>query len=380
MRCSHASWKSAYVRRESIQSDLVRTVVTKTTSILLVFLLASFGFAFASPYAYAKDIDAAAASAATSQEVLDAAQARLDEISEEYDALKAEIDAIQVKIDALASKVLKAQEAMMDGRISLGNTALYEYRNSSVNTFIEILFGATDFSELNRNMNYLEKLMNSQAKEVAAQRDLREEFASVAEEITMQKDMQDAKLAELTEKRNEALAVVDEAAEKASEDTERLAALRKQADEFIWQQPPANTEKPDDTENDRKDPIAPDAPVVPNPDDNPPSNGEWLTGIASAYGGWSDPTAKDHTATGAPCNDTSTGVAVPVSLPNYWEYLGRTVEISYNGMTVFATVNDTGYMANGARALDLQPGVFSAFIGSTNCYDWGVREVNYRFL
>lgn len=359
---------------------MVKIAFTNTIRVFLAFLLAFFGLAFAASHAYAEDVAAAEGDAASSQEVLDAAQARLDEISEEYDALKADIDAMQVKIDELASKVLKAQSAMMDGRVSLGNTALYEYRNSTVNTFIEILFGSTDWSELNRNMNYLEQLMDSQAKEIESQRELREEFASLANEITTQKDQQDAKLAELTEKRNEALAVVEEAAKKAADDTERLASLRKQADEFIWQQPPASSETPDETVNDRPDPIAPDAPVTPNPDDNAPTDGEWMTGLASAYGGWSDPWSKDHTATGAPCNDTSMGVAVPISLPNYWGYIGRTVEISYGGITVFATVNDTGYMDNGARALDLQPGVFSAFIGSTNCYDWGVRQVSYRFL
>ncbi len=42
------------------------------------------------------------------------------------------------------------------------------------------------------------------------------------------------------------------------------------------------------------------------------------------------------------------GVAVPMSLPNYRSYFGRTVEISYGGMTVYAVVNDCGYM--GAEA------------------------------
>jgi hypothetical protein len=36
-------------------------------------------------------------------------------------------------------------------------------------------------------------------------------------------------------------------------------------------------------------------------------------------------------------------------------------------------------MGGGARALDLQPGVFKAF-GFSTCDDWGVREVQYRFL
>ena len=57
----------------------------------------------------------------------------------------------------------------------------------------------------------------------------------------------------------------------------------------------------------------------------------------------------------------------------------RQVEISYNGMTVFATVNDCGNMGGGSRALDLQPGVWKAF-GFSSCNAWGLRTVSYRFL
>ena len=48
-------------------------------------------------------------------------------------------------------------------------------------------------------------------------------------------------------------------------------------------------------------------------------------------------------------------------------------------MTVFATVNDCGYMGGGSRSLDLQPGVWKAF-GFSSCTDWGLRTVSYRFL
>ena len=57
----------------------------------------------------------------------------------------------------------------------------------------------------------------------------------------------------------------------------------------------------------------------------------------------------------------------------------RQVEISYNGQTVLATVNDCGGMGGGSRSLGLQPGVWKAF-GFSSCLDWGLRTVNYRFL
>ena len=73
------------------------------------------------------------------------------------------------------------------------------------------------------------------------------------------------------------------------------------------------------------------------------------------------------------------GVAVPMSMPNYRSYFGRSVEISYGGRTVVAVVNDCGGLGGGSRALDLQPGVWRA-LGASSCFDWGVRTVSYRFL
>ncbi len=68
-----------------------------------------------------------------------------------------------------------------------------------------------------------------------------------------------------------------------------------------------------------------------------------------------------------------------MSMPNYRSYFGRTVEISYGGKTVYAVVNDCGYMGGGSRVLDLQPGVWKAF-GFSSCAEWGLRTVSYRFL
>ena len=107
----------------------------------------------------------------------------------------------------------------------------------------------------------------------------------------------------------------------------------------------------------------------------------WLSGTASAYGGSTDSStgAVSTTATGARCDDSSMGVAVPMSMPNYRSYFGRKVEISYNGRSVIATVNDCGGMGGGSRVLDLQPGVFKA-LGFSSCNAWGLRTVSYRFL
>lgn len=105
----------------------------------------------------------------------------------------------------------------------------------------------------------------------------------------------------------------------------------------------------------------------------------WMTGIASAY---NIASSSVQTASGATLTEDSVTVAVPASQGHL---LGRLVEIKWRGMTVIATVTDTGGFASYGRALDLAPGVCKAFGVDTsgsadNCNRWGVQTVQYRFI
>lgn len=104
----------------------------------------------------------------------------------------------------------------------------------------------------------------------------------------------------------------------------------------------------------------------------------WSTGIASAYGGATDPGCGSITANGSYVTESSMGVAIPLAWGRR-DLLGHTVLISYGGKTVTAVINDLGGMGNGSRALDLQPGVFRAF-GANSCDSWGLRSVQYKIL
>lgn len=327
------------------------------------------------------DVDAAEATYDSAEAALDAAEEKLAAISAEYDALSAEVDALQVQIDELATQVLEAQTSMLEGRSALANTAVYEYRSSSLSTFLSSLLGARSWNELSRNVDYVDKIMDQQSEEIAQQKELKDQFTKASDQLTAQKNEQDEKLEVLNGKRTEAAAVVEEAARYADESSEKLASLKQQAEQFIWKsEDPEPEVDPDATTTDRNDAVSPSTPVIPDPTPTPDA-GEYRSGVASAYGGSSDPYTPNPgtTATGAVCDDYSMGVAVPMSMPNFRSYFGRTVEIVYNGMTVYATVNDCGSMGGGSRALDLQPGVFKAF-GYPDCYAWGIRTVKYRFL
>ena len=108
------------------------------------------------------------------------------------------------------------------------------------------------------------------------------------------------------------------------------------------------------------------------------STAGWKTGVASAYGGYTDPGCGSITANGSRVTESSMGVAIPLAWGRR-DLLGHKVEISYGGKTVTAVINDLGGMGGGSRALDLQPGVWRAF-GFSSCNSWGVRTVKYRIL
>ena len=173
---------------------------------------------------------------------------------------------------------------------------------------------------------------------------------------------------------------------------------------------PAAPTSPEDANTVDREEVVPDnAPVIPNPDGNV-SGGEgqaavpardpmvrarvrgtraggpilpWggLQALPPAYGGSSDPYTPNPgiTATGAVCDDWSMGVAVPMSLPNYRSYFrphGGDIVRRHDGVRGRQRLRVHG---GGSRVLDLQPGVFKAF-GFGDCYAWGLRTVNYRFL
>ncbi|WP_296009728.1 hypothetical protein [uncultured Adlercreutzia sp.] len=375
-------------------------------------LLLTFSLLGAFPRQALAEPDDGSAAVADAQSALDAAESRMAQINEEYEALSAEVAELQKKIDETAASALEAQQAMLDGREALGQVAVSEYRDGSSLGLIGFILDAKNFDELLRNMEYAAQIMAYQADEVAEQKERKRAFDEVSDELNAQKSEQEEALAAQEEKRYEAQAVVEEATRDLSsakeEHVARLAelaaqaeALRKQEEEAAAAAAAAAEESSEANTTEREPVVSDDEPVA-DDDDNADesagsgssggssegsssgsssSNAGWKSGVASAYGGSTDPNTPNPgtTSTGATCDDWSMGVAVPKSLSNYRSYFGRTVEIVYGGQTVYATVNDCGSMGGGSRVLDLQPGVWKAF-GFSSCKAWGLRTVKYRFL
>ena len=374
---------------------------------LLAALLACGLVPFAPRAAGADEVDEAAVAEAEraveeAQGALDGAESNRQGIAADHEALVKEVADLQKRIDETTAQALEAQQEVIDGRAALAKAAVYEYRGGSAQSLVKLLLEAESFDELVRNLVYLSSVVQYQVDEVEAQKERSARFDALMEDLNAQKDEQDRKLAELEEKKVQAEQTVSDASTKLQgaqgEYASMVEELQRKIEEAEAQgsapaEPVAvdesntNTVRPGDQMTD----VAPDPSPSPAPDGGsgsdpapepaPDPGAGWSTGLASAYGGSTDPYTPNPgtTATGAVCDDWSRGVAVPMAWPRYWQYYGRTVEISYGGMTVLATVNDCGYMGGGSRVLDLQPGVWKAF-GFSSCNDWGLRTVSYRFL
>ena len=336
------------------------------------------------------------------QATLSQASAELDSLNKEYDALQAQLSGLDSQISETTQKVQEAQQKMLEGRETLSDSILSQYKGDGSLSLVNIVLSSEDISEFTKNLTYYSSIQEDQAQKVAEQEQLRDTFSSALNELDTQRDEQQKLIDEAEQKKSQAEKVVSDASSKVSSIKEeqaqaQLAALQAQAAEMqkkeeAKQQASSNASQPNsnwNTNTDRNPSANTNSSSSNNSSNSSNSSNSnsgsvsagWKTGAASAYGGSSDASTPNQgtTATGAICNDSSMGVAVPMSWPNYRSYLGRAVEIKYGGKTVIATVNDCGYMGGGSRALDLQPGVFKAF-GFSTCQAWGVRTVSYRFL
>lgn len=333
------------------------------------------------------------------QNALDSAEAQLQQISAEHEALVAQADALQAQIDDAIQGVLDAQSSVQEGRLKLGTYASQEYKMGGL-SLVQVLLDSQNIADLINNMRYFEAIQQEQAREIEQQKQREEAFNEALDDLNEKKDSQQKAIADAASKEKEATQVVASATAKLSDaqaaaEAARLAELQRQAEALQAQQDAEEeASSADDSSGGNADSGSSDSGSNANTnsgsnENNGGNSGSdsssdttddsgWTTGLASAYGAESDGTLGGRTANGSIVTETSMGVAIPLAW-NKRYLLGRTVEISYGGRTVLATINDLGGMGGGSRSLDLQPGVWRAF-GASSCFDWGVRTVSYRIL
>ena len=357
----------------------------------------SLTFARATP-AYADEVSDA-------QNALSAAEARMSQIASEHEALVKQAEELQEQIDEATQGVMDAQAAAQAGRNKLGIYATQEYKTGGI-SLIKVLLESQSISDLVNNMQYFDAIQEDQARQIAEQKQLEATFNDALDDLNKKKDEQVKAISDAEAKQTEAQQVVAQATAhlsdaQAAAEAARLAELQKQAEALKAQQEAQSqteqssaeestgaAEKAEESGNSAASNSGNQSSSSSSSESNSSSSNNsnssntssgWQSGVVSAYGSTSDGTLGAHTATGAIVSESSMGVAVPMSMPNYRSYFGRSVEISYGGRTVVAVVNDCGGLGGGSRALDLQPGVWKA-LGASSCFDWGVRTVSYRFL
>ena len=357
----------------------------------------SLTFACATP-AYADEVSDA-------QNALSAAEARMSQIASEHEALVKQAEELQDQIDEATQGVMDAQAAAQAGRNKLGVYATQEYKTGGI-SLIKVLLESQSISDLVNNMQYFDAIQEDQARQIAEQKQLEATFNDALDDLNKKKDEQVKAISDAEAKQTEAQQVVAQATAhlsdaQAAAEAARLAELQKQAEALKAQQEAQSqteqssaeestgaAEKAEESGNSAASNSGNQSSSGSSNNSNSSSSNNsnssntssgWQSGVVSAYGSTSDGTLGAHTATGAIVSESSMGVAVPMSMPNYRSYFGRSVEISYGGRTVVAVVNDCGGLGGGSRALDLQPGVWKA-LGASSCFDWGVRTVSYRFL
>lgn len=359
----------------------------------------SLTFACAAP-AYADEVSDA-------QNALSAAEARMSQIASEHEALVKQAEELQQQIDEATQGVMDAQAAAQTGRNKLGIYAAQEYKTGGI-SLIKVLLESQSISDLVNNMQYFDAIQEDQARQIAEQKQFEATLNDALDDLNKKKDEQVKAISDAEAKQTEAQQVVAQATAhlsdaQAAAEAARLAELQKQAEALKAQQEAQSqteqasaeeskgaAEKAEESGNSAASNSGNQSSSG-SSSESSNSNGSssnnssntstsgWQSGVVSAYGSTSDGTLGAHTATGAIVSESSMGVAVPMSMPNYRSYFGRSVEISYGGRTVVAVVNDCGGLGGGSRALDLQPGVWKA-LGASSCFDWGVRTVSYRFL
>ena len=389
-----------------MKEGFLRKAMTSGGIIVLIGCLLAMAFLFVSlatsNMAFADELDDVNAE-------IDAKVAKLEKIAQRVDKSGAEVAKLEDEISQILSDIEKGQDKRSELQQRIKAISRVMYKSGEQLNIAAILTNAESLSEFMDAMEVRRKVLEEYAMLADEQDRISAELQVSYQTVSKQKDAQVAKLDELHSQQAELDEAVASLRNRADElNAAQQAALAAAAEAEARAQAAAQQANPAPATQDEDDkgkaeadakeanagaegdkaeaakaekeaPKAEQAEPEPEPEAQQESSG-WQSGAASAYGGSSDDTvgANDPTATGSYVDDYSMGVAVPVS----WgpeDYYGRSVEISYNGKTVVATVTDCGGMNGGERSLDLQPGVFRA-LGADSCDDWGVRDVSYRFL
>lgn len=330
------------------------------------------------------------ASAETSEEVRAEAaevQAELDGLTQQIDEGEARLADLEGQIEDLANESIELETQIIEDRDRLAEIVSNGYKDASDARTLALLLSSESIDELISQVYYAQKVSDWEADCIAQLNTHKDELSSRMEEISQAKEEQQSVLGDLASQREALDEKVAELSAKADQlEEEEREAARKAAEEAARkaEEERKAQEKREAEERARQEAIeaakaAGDIAASAAPTESAPTGEGWITCIASAYTiADNDPPGSTATASGIPLDESVPTVAMPMSM-NPSRFYGKKIEISYNGISVVATVTDCGYMGGGSRGLDLTPSIFRAF-GFSTADAWGLRSVSYRFL
>lgn len=312
---------------------------------------------------------------------------------EQYDQAQQELDSLQQQIDDNEARIEEIEDKLPELKANASNAIATSYKiHQDQNSLLALLLSADTFNDFITQLAYLNHIVGNATNDmndlVAAQQELTQKQT----ELSQQKADEEAKVQAAKDAYDSANAAIDAAKEKAMENAAAQEAAYEaqqaqgQQDATVAEIQEATQESSSDSSSASTDTQAQDTSSQTQQQDtssqssssnsSSSSSSSSSSGSASAADytyveasmyGEGDGLMYGTTASGDTLTPTSMGVAMK-TMP-----LGTIIEITYNGRTVTAVVNDRGPYS-GNRQIDMQPAVASALGFS------GVGTVGYRVV
>lgn len=315
---------------------------------------------------------------------------------EQYDQAQQELDSLQQQIDDNEARIEEIEDQLPELKANASNAIATSYKiHQDQNSLLALLLSADTFNDFITQLAYLNHIVGNATNDmndlVAAQQKLTQKQA----ELSQQKADEEAKVQAAKDAYDSANAAIEAAKEKAMENAAAQEAAYEaqqaqgQQDATVAEIQEATQESSSDSSSASTGTKAQDTSSQTQQQDtssqSSSSNSSSSASSSSSSSSSSSASAADYTyveasmygegdglmygttASGDTLTPTSMGVAMK-TMP-----LGTIIEITYNGRTVTAVVNDRGPYS-GNRQIDMQPAVASALGFS------GVGTIGYRVV
>ena len=312
---------------------------------------------------------------------------------EQYDQAQQELDSLQQQIDDNEARIEEIEDQLPELKANASNAIATSYKiHQDQNSLLALLLSADTFNDFITQLAYLNHIVGNATNDmndlVAAQQELTQKQA----ELSQQKADEEAKVQAAKDAYDSANAAIEAAKEKAMENAAAQEAAY-EAEQAKGQQDATVTEIQEATQDSSSDSSAQtstqaqetssqsqqqdtssqssapqaSAPASSSSSSSSAAPAASYTYVEASMYGEGDGLMYGTTASGDTLTPTSMSVAMK-TMP-----LGTIIEITYNGRTVTAVVNDRGPYS-GNRQIDMQPAVASALGFS------GVGTVGYRVV